>query len=328
MAIKAERTQLRTKRAKKPKENESKLQPYDFVRPVQISDEHQISLKIVSDRLAKSIEKQLSSLLRMPVDVNVDRAEHMSFAAFTELLETPCAAFIFRENGAGVEGAIDLGTDCAFYLIDRLFGGSGESVQQGRPLSELEQSILREVVERMLGALKTAWSEHVELNPEITAYASIPENLRTRDRGEVFLTRLAVNMGAQAGIFTFALPHAAIESFVQGVNSRKMARGGGRSEQGGYRSAVESVVRHARLSFAVRLAPHSVSARSLVNLAVGQVIQTNQHAELPIDVSINGRKCFLGTLGQVRQHLAVQITEAPTKATVEKSTPTTSGRVL
>ncbi len=52
MAIKAERNQLSTKRAKKKKPGEARLKPYDFVRPAQISDEHQISLKIVTDRLA------------------------------------------------------------------------------------------------------------------------------------------------------------------------------------------------------------------------------------------------------------------------------------
>jgi len=193
VTVKAENNNLSVRRTK-GKPTESAVESFDFVRTTKITNEQQITFKMATQRLAASVERKLSSLARLPAQVTIESTESMPFSDFTDLLATPCAAYVFRANETGAEGAVDMSTDCAFYLIDRLFGGSGESALQTRPLSELEQSIVRGVAERMMEALKTGWSQHVDLLPEITTFASSPEDLRTRDRGEAFVTRLDVSL--------------------------------------------------------------------------------------------------------------------------------------
>jgi flagellar motor switch protein FliM len=228
----------------------------------------------------------------------------------------------------GAEGAVDMGTDCAFYFVDRLFGGSGEAPQQARALSELEQSVVRGIAERILEALKSGWSEHLELTPEITTFASSPESLRAKNRGEAFVTRLAVNLESLSSVLTIALPLQALQSFLQDEHKGGHNRSQAGFEAREYRSAIEGDLRHARMAVSARLAPLSLTARSIADLAVGQVIQTNQHVEMPIEVHINEQPRFVGTLGQVRRHVGVQLTDAAPGMPTRKQARTTSGRIL
>jgi len=319
----------RTTMGVKPTEKElveTEVQSFDFVRTTKITNEQQISFKMATERLARSVERKLSSIARVPAQVTIESTENMPFADFTDLLGDPCAAYVFRTGDTGAEGAVDMGAECAFYLIDRLFGGSGDSAQQARPLSELEQSVVRGVAERMLEALKSGWSEHMELQLEIAMFASRPEDLRAKDRGEAFVTRLAVSLESLEGHITIALPLQALESILQREHSG--ARSSDRFEAREYRSAIERDLKHARLSLSARLAPLSLTARTLADLSVGQVIQTNQHVDTPIEVHINGQRRFLGTLGQVRKHVGVQLAEANPGVPTGKTVRTTSGRIL
>jgi flagellar motor switch protein FliM len=279
--------------------------------------------------LVQSIDGVLSSLLRIPVDSTLNRVEHMACVEFAESLPSPCAAFVFTVGeGSGDEGVIDLSTEIAFYLIDRLLGGPGESAKQERPLSQLEQSILNGVVERLIAALQDAWSEHVGLPLRLSTYVSAPEVIRARIQGEVLVTQIAVDFGEINGSLSLSLPLASLGSLLQETPSGRSARAPGCSECSEHRAAIEDDLKQARVSLSARLPLLSIDARSLANLAVGKVIQTGQHAELPIELHINDHPRYLGTLGQVRRHVGIQITDHVSAVSGKTSTRTMRGRVL
>jgi flagellar motor switch protein FliM len=180
----------------------------------------------------------------------------------------------------------------------------------------------------MLEGLRTGWSEHLDLTPEIFTFASTPEDLRTKDRGEAFVTRLSVKIQSHDSTLTIAVPLVALEAFLHDDQNGGAARATGRFEVREYRSAIEGDLRHARMSLSARLAPLSLAARSIADLAVGQVIQTGQHVEKPIEIHVNEHPRFVGTLGQVRRHVGVQLTGAVPGGSSEKPARTTRGRIL
>ena len=307
------------------------IQPYDFVRPTQISREHRAILDAVFGRFGRSLEGFLSSRLRTPVDVAVQSVEHMTLEGFAHTFSSPCVAFLYTTGcPQGGEGVIDVGTSVAYYLIDCLFGGSGESPQQERPLSELEQSVVRGVAERILMLLRDAWRGDLELAPEITQYASTAESLRAKHaEQEVLATRLGIQAGAFTGEASLCFPFSSLEPLIQARSSDKRTGGsGGDDGQARYRAAIEEELKRAHISLEARLPTLSLRARSLAGLSVGQVIQTGHHIESPIELHINGRCRYLGTLGQVRGHVGLQISETISARPGHNAGQTTRGRVL
>ena len=72
-------------------------------------------------------------------------------------LASPCAAFVFDlGDGSGIQGVLDIGTDLAFRLIDRMFGGPGRATDTSRAPTALEQLVLKQVIDYALSSLGDA----------------------------------------------------------------------------------------------------------------------------------------------------------------------------
>jgi flagellar motor switch protein FliM len=307
------------------------VQLYNFAHAPQLSREHRVALEAVFTRLTLSLQDLLSSLLRIPLDVSLDGLEHVAFGEFRKALSTPCATFVFDTgHGVGGEGIVDVTTGVGFYIVDRLFGGPGEAPHQERSLSDLEQSVVRGVAERLLALLRDSWKEHLELAPEIVRFESNPENLRADSRVQtVIVSEMAIRAGESfSGQLAICLPLLILESFLQERVADRPARTKKSGRTSRHREHIAEDLKLAHVSLAARLAPLSLSARSLADLAPGQVIQTNQHIDLPIELHVNGRCRYLGTLGQVRRHVGLQITATIANTSGKGKLRTTRGRIL
>lgn len=311
----------------------SRVEPYSFAGPQQLAREHRVALEGVFTRFRLSLQDLLSSLLRTPLDVSLHSLDHMDFAAFRKSLSAPCATFVFDTGcGVGGEGIVDVTAAFGFYIVDRLFGGQGEASLQERSLSELEQAVVRGVAERLLALLRDAWKEEdLELTPEIIRFEANPENLRADGRVQtVIVAQLTIRAaeGFNASL-VISLPLVVLGSFLDGQVADRNARVG-KSDPAcsQFRESIANDLRLAHVFLSARLAPLSLSARCLAALAPGQVIQTSQHIDLPIELHVNGRCRYLGTLGQVRRHVGLQITATVASPPRHSTQRTTRGRIL
>ena len=115
--------------------------PYNFSRPPRVSKDRRATLESIHAHFALSMQALLSSMLRTPLDVLVGSVEQAMFSEFILSLGTPCASFVFAlGDRMGGEGAIDLSTDFAFHLVDRLFGGPGVDILKGQKDDLLQQN--------------------------------------------------------------------------------------------------------------------------------------------------------------------------------------------
>src|SRR5205085_12236901 len=100
---------------------------------------------------ARGWQAWLSSRLQMPVEVLADAVEPVPLSEWIESFDEPSAAFSFKLGGrAQGTGVLDFGAGLAFAFVDRLLGGPGEPVGPARPLSALEQALVRGPAERLL----------------------------------------------------------------------------------------------------------------------------------------------------------------------------------
>src|SRR5690349_24043167 len=114
------------------------VQSYNFSRPPRVSRDRRGTLESIYARFALSVQALLSSLLRTPMDVVFNGVEQAMFSEYVLSLGTPCASFTFEVGPrVGGEGALDLSTEFAFHLVDRLFGGTGDTPSLARPLTPL-----------------------------------------------------------------------------------------------------------------------------------------------------------------------------------------------
>lgn len=285
---------------------------YNFLRPHRISKERRSTLLAIYGRFAVALQALLSTRLRQISDVTVSSVEQATFGEFIMSLSTPCSAFIFDlGDGSGIQGVLDLGTDLAYQLIDRMFGGPGNARDLNRPLTPLERLVLRGVVEHALGYFGEVWQEYQRFQPKQVGYESMPDQLSVASREDnVLVGNIEVKTPGFGGLLTICIPLLGLESFLQekrGVTSRGVRTT--EAERVAARAAVEATLRNAQVPISARFPVCTLRARDLAALQVGQVIHTGFTLDVPIEVHVSGRRRFLAAPGQVRKTVGIRITD-------------------
>lgn len=304
--------------------------PYNFSRPPRVSKDRRANLESIYARFALSVQALLSSMLRMPVDVVVGSVEQAMFSEFILSLGTPCASFVFAiGDRMGGEGAMDLSTDFAFHLVDRLFGGPGDPQALQRPLTPLEQAVVRNVADRALGLLRESWQDHLVIEPKVIGFESNPEMLQITSREDnVLVTNLEIRSTLFNGFITLCLPMSSLETFLQEKgSSRPHAKQSG-ADALSQRQQVEENLHHAHLGVAARFPTLWLSARQISDLVPGRVLHTGQACDQPVELLVNERLRFMGSLGQSRGHLGIRIVERVQKPVAARPVQSKQGRVL
>ncbi|MEP6571534.1 MAG: FliM/FliN family flagellar motor switch protein [Gemmatimonadota bacterium] len=305
--------------------------PYNFLRPPRISKDRQALLDGIYARLALSLQALFSSRLRAPVDVILSSVEQATFAEFIFSLANPCAAYIYElGEKAGGQGVIDLGIDLAYHIVDRLFGGPGETQDVKRPLTHLERMVVKGMADRVFGLLAESWHDYLTIVPEYSGFESAPDVLQIANREDnVLVANVEVRSATFSGLMTICLPLLSLEAFLQekptrySHNNRASAH-----ERAIGKTMVEQTLRATRLELTAKFPPFMLRARDVAALTVGQVVHTGHPCDVPIEVHVRGRRRFLGALGQSRRYMGLKITHVLADARHEAAARTSRGRVV
>lgn len=282
---------------------------YDFRRPRRISNEKFRTLQAMYDRFAKAFEGWLLGRVRGKVQLTLQNIAQFSFADFTVSLTTPCASFIADvvESG-GQQAVVDFGTDFAFLLVDRLFGGGTEPSVANRALTPIERMAVRTAAERALHLLSEAWNDYLELKFIVNGFESIPEILRAGNPEDpVLVASFEVAAAKTRSFLHICLPFAVLDKFFTGGRERRVTVLGSSTEIQTIRGLTENSVRNTRVRIAARLPEFRLTMRQLLELTPGSVLATGLPRTVPLDVLVGGQRRFQATPGRIGSTLAVRL---------------------
>ena len=286
-------------------------QTYDFRRPHRISKEKLRTLEAMYERFAQSLEGWLMGRVRGGVQLTLRSVEQLSFGEFTLSLPTPCASYTFelRETG-GQQGVIDFGHEFAFFLVDRLFGGSGAPAIPNRALTPIERMAVRVVSDRVLAVLQEVWQDYVAMDLGVNGFESIPEILRIANREDpVLVANIEVTAAESRSLLLVCLPFAVLEHFFVGGTEARVAVVGTANEREANRELAEHSLRGTRIAVAARLPDFHISVRELLGLSAGSVLSTGIARTADLNLLLGSQSRFHAAPGRIGASLAVRITD-------------------
>jgi flagellar motor switch protein FliM len=304
---------------------------FDFRHPPRIGRNRRANLETIFSRYALSVQAFLSSRLRGPADAVLNSVEQATFAEFVFSLSSPCAAIVFDLHKDGhQQGVLDFGTDLAFFLVDRLFGGPGDTPNLKRPMTQLERTVIRGVGDRLLSLFVDAWKEELAFDPQYVGFESTPDALSVTERDDnVLVANIEVRSGRFTGLISLCVSLHALESFLQDKPRRATrAHVVPESERASARRVLEQSVRAARLEAVARFPVFKLRARELAALRPGQVIHTGHHLEVPIELLISGQRRFTGILGEMHRNLGMRIAAVSPPTALGSGPSAPRGKVL
>ncbi len=297
---------------RRPVPTQHEVQRYDFRRPHRISKERLRTIEAMYERMVKNLESYLMSRVRGQVEVRLQSVEQFSFGEFTLSLPTPCCSYVTDINGHnGLQGVIDFGTDFAFFLVDRLFGGGSAPTVLDRALTALEQDAVRIVADRAASIVRDVWHEVMPIELSISGFEASPEILQVCAREDpVLVANIEVSAPNISSLIMICLPFASLEEYFTSADTRRVSSTARSQEElRTQRIQTEKSLRHTSVPVAARLPEFRLSMKDLSQLEPGTVINTGLSAHSLLSITVAGQPRLVATAGRTGGKLAARIAD-------------------
>lgn len=302
-----------------------KIEAYDFRNPAFLSEAELRRLRLLHEDFIRYLSARLSLHLRMEFGLKMARLTTVTYAKFCESLPNPTHLSLFKVEPLVGVGILDLNPRLALTIADRLLGGRGHSVKAERYLTEIEITLIEDVILVLLEEWCAQWKTEQELRPTLIGHENNGRFLQTSPKDAIVLAlTLECNFGDCSEQIQIGVPYYAIEPVVKKMQARRQRD-----------SAVATTARLAewqpaydRIFLPVRAEwqAFSLSVREISSLRVGDVIEMPASLCHETCVLVGGTPKFIGTVGLDTERVAIQLTrKIPAE---ESSHPKSDGRKI
>jgi flagellar motor switch protein FliM len=197
-----------------------KIRLYDFKRPDKFSKEQIRTLSMMHETFARLSTTSLSAQLHSVVHVHVASVDQLTYEEFIRSIPTPTTLSIINLDPLGVNAILEIDPAITFSIIDRLCGGTGEGNKSQHELTDIEQSIMEGIVIRMLGNMREAWTQVIDLRPRLGQIYTNPQFAQIIPPSDMtVLITMEAEIGEVGGMINFCIPYIALEPILNKLNT-------------------------------------------------------------------------------------------------------------
>jgi flagellar motor switch protein FliM len=286
-----------------------KIKIYDFKRPDKFSKEQIRTVSIMHETFARLTTTSLSAQLRSLVQVHVASVDQLTYEEFIRSIPNPTTLAVINMDPLKGSAILEIDPAITFSIIDRLFGGQGESAKVTRDLTDIEQSVMEGIIVRILGNMREAWSQVIDLRPRLGQIETNPQFAQIVPPTEmVVLVTLETKVGEVEGMMNFCIPYLTIEPIISKLSAQywysSVRRGTTTENLNILRERLASV----DVTVVAEIGNMNLTVRDVLSLVKGDVIRLpNVRSGDPMVLKVGNRPKYFCKPGMVGKKLAVQI---------------------
>jgi flagellar motor switch protein FliM len=299
-------------KAGQPKESspsEKNVRPYNFWSPDRFSKEQIRAIELVNEELAERLTNSLPSFIRTNLRPRVVHTEQGRFHDFMADLAPTTLYHLVSLAPLPGQVAIVFSDDVNFVILEQRLGGASDSRGRNHSLTEIDQSLLQDLVENMLNDVKAAWGKVVSVEPKLidsTVNQHWVQMMMGNER--VLMVTFEMMIKDTTGTMSFYIPYSLLKPVANELNPHVIITG--KKEQivdyGARQTNLESLYR-TEVPLKVILGNVRLTIKEMSNLAVGDVLVLDSNTHQDLMVQVSGTTRFKGRIGKQSNHLAVQI---------------------
>lgn len=299
----------------KSEQSQRKVKVYDFKRPDKFSKDQIRTLYMLHENFARLLNTYLAAHLRSFVHINVASVDQLTYEEFIRSLPNPSVISIFQMRPLKGNVLLEVNPNIVFAIIDRLFGGPGAPPAKPRPLTDIEEVIVKRVLGKMLESFQDAWKQVISLDPRMEAIETNPQFTQIVPPNDmVVIITLQTKIGQAEGLINICIPYLVLEPIMSKLSTTFwVASSMAKQSADENVNALQRKLERTLIPVVVELGKIGVNVHELLDLTVGDVLQleTAVNEDLSIMVGSNEKfKCKPGISGK---KLAVQVTQIMAK---------------
>ncbi len=296
-----------------------RIKLYDFKRPDKFSKEHIRTFYMMHEIFARLTSTSLSGQLRSLTQVHVASVDQLTYEEFIRSMPNPTTlASISMEP---LKGSIILGIDSAitFSIIDRLFGGLGEPVSTIRELTDIEQAVMEGIIVRLLGNIREAWTQVVDVRPRLGQIETNPQFTQIVPPTEMsVVVTLEAKVNEIEGMLIICIPYITIEPIISKLSAQYWYSAVRRGTTSEHLDVLRDRIHSVGMNVIAEIGRTTVNVRDIISMKTGDVVRL-EHTKMdnPIMLRVGDQTKFECKPGFVGNKVAVQIIKP-----IENITPT------
>ncbi|WP_028974883.1 flagellar motor switch protein FliM [Spirochaeta cellobiosiphila] len=291
--------------------DQKKIKIYDFKRPDKFSKEQIRTVSSMHEAFARLTTTSLSAQLRSLVNVHVASVDQLTYEEFIRSIPNPTTLAVINMDPLKGSAILEIDPAVTFSILDRLFGGPGEGSKISRDLTEIEQSVMEGIIVRILGNMREAWSQVIDLRPRLGQIEVNPQFAQIVPPTEmVVLVTLETKLGEVEGMMNFCIPYLTIEPIISKLSAQywysSVRRGATTENLNILRDSLSTI----SVALVAEIGRMNLNMRDVISLQPGDVIRLpNTNINDPLMLNIGDRTKFHCRPGIVGNKVAVQITK-------------------
>ncbi|MBP5696388.1 MAG: flagellar motor switch protein FliM [Treponema sp.] len=294
----------------KPVSDTRRIKIYDFRRPDKFSKEQIRTVSNMHETFARLTTTSLSAQLRTLVHVHVASVDQLTYEEFIRSIPTPTTLAVINMDPLKGNAVLEIAPEITFIMIDRLFGGSGDTGGKvNRDLTDIEQSVMEGIIVRILANMREAWTQVIDLRPRLQQIETNPQFAQIVPPSEmVILVTLEIKIGEEAGMMNICIPYITIEPIVSKLSSQFWFSSVRRSSTTQYLGTLKEKLADVEMQLVAEVASMNVPIRDVLNLRMGDVVRfNNTKINDPLTLSVGNKKKFYCQAGTIGKKVAVQV---------------------
>src|SRR5213083_785320 len=193
--------------------SQADVQTYDVKRPERVSKDQMRALEALHEGFGRNFGAALSGYLRTIIEVSVAHIEQLTYSEFIHSLPNPTCFNLLKAEQLDGQLCLEISPLIIYPIIDRLLGGSNADLFiPQRPLTQIEQRLVKRITDRATAHLSEAWSNLTPTTFTVADFESNPPLVQIVPPNEtVVVVGFELKMGNRAGTMSLCIPYNVIE---------------------------------------------------------------------------------------------------------------------
>lgn len=285
------------------------IHSYDFKHPDRISKDQLRSLRVIHESFARVLGTYLSTTLRTMMGVTLLSIDQLTYLEFTTGMSDPSCIYTLSLEQLGGNAILEISPDLVLFIVDKSFGGAGESAYESRTITTIEQNIIGRVVDQLLFFFEEAWQHVTPLGIKVESFETNPQFVQIASATEIVVVIfLEVSVRNFTFALSFGIPYFVLEPILRHLATESWLSFEQKNEPGEDDAAsAEHALKAVEVPLVVSLGETAITLKELIDLEVGDTIKLDRGMYDDLQVTVNGRLEFLGRPGLIGGKKAVKV---------------------
>jgi len=171
-------------------------------------------IRLRHEQFIRSLAARMAIFLRLEFSLQFSKVQISGYQKFIENLPTPTHITLFKTDPLKGVGLLIIPPRLGLTLVDRLLGGTGQTTEESRELSEIETALTDQVASLIIGEWCNHWPEMRGLQPSVLGHENNSRQTATSDTAMLILTMNA-GIGEQSEPIQLVFPYTTVEPLMR-----------------------------------------------------------------------------------------------------------------